>query len=120
MAEIFIDQGKVTEAEEMLLRLRPMWERLPYPFGVGVAILNLGRAALRAGDFARADTMFADAWQRFADMDSRFYLSECELSMLELRLRTRASRNDVTDVERVSADIDAREGDPTWPTHWRG
>ncbi len=112
VAEIFIDQGKVAEAEEMLVRLRPIWERLPYPFGVAVAILNLGRAALRAGDFERADSMFAEAWQQFADMDSRYYLSECELSMLELRLRTRAGRDDIADVERASAEIDAREGDP--------
>jgi tetratricopeptide (TPR) repeat protein len=112
MAEIFIDQGKVGEAEELLEELRASWARLPYPFGVGVATLNLGRAALRAGDFARADTRFADARGQFEEMDSRYYLSECELSMLELRLRTRAGRDDVADVERVSADIDAREGDP--------
>ncbi len=112
VAEIFIDQGRVPEAEEALVRLRAIWERLPYPFGVGVAILNLGRGALRTGDFERAGSMFAEAWQQFADMDSRFYLSECELSMLELRLRTRARDDDVTDVERVWAGIDAREGDP--------
>ena len=112
VAEIFIDQGKVSEAEEMLQRLRPIWERLPYPFGVGVAILNLGRTALRAGDFDRADSMFADASRQFSEMDSRYYLSECELSMLELRLRSRASHDDVGDVERVTADIEAREGDP--------
>ena len=112
VAEIFIDQGAVAEAEEALVRLRAIWERLPYPFGVGVAILNLGRAALRTSDFERAGSMFAEAWQQFADMDSRFYLSECELSMLELRLRTRAREDDVIDVERVWAGIDAREGDP--------
>ena len=112
MAEIFIDQGKVAEAEALLVELRDSWARLPYPFGVGVATLNLGRAALRAGDFDRADSMFADASRQFAEMDSRYYLSECELSMLELRLRTRAGRHDVAEVERVSAEIDAREGDP--------
>ncbi len=112
MAEIFIDQGKVAQAEELLVELRESWARLPYPFGVGVATLNLGRAALRAGDFDRAGSLFADARQQFAEMDSRYYLSECELSMLELQLRTRAGRDDVDDVESVSAAIDAREGDP--------
>ena len=112
MAEIFIDQGKVVEAEQLLVELRESWARLPYPFGVGVATLNLGRAASRAGDFNRAGALFAEARQQFAEMDSRYYLSECELSMLELRLRTRANDDDVADVERVSADIEAREGDP--------
>ncbi len=54
MAEIFIDQGKVAQAEELLEELRTSWGRLPYPFGVGVATFNQGRAALRAGDFERA------------------------------------------------------------------
>ena len=112
MAEIFIDQGKVAEAEELLVELRTSWGRLPYPFGVGVATLNQGRAALRAGDFERAGSIFEEVRQQFADMDSLYYLSECELSMLELRMRTRAGGDDVADVERVSGEIDAREGDP--------
>jgi hypothetical protein len=78
---------------------------------VGVATLNQG-AALRAGDFARAGEIFEEVRQLFADMDSLYYLSECELSLLELRLRTRAGGDDVADVERVSAEIDPREGDP--------
>jgi tetratricopeptide (TPR) repeat protein len=112
MAEIFIDQGKVAQAEELLDELRTSWGRLPYPFGVGVATLNQGRAALRAGDFERAGVIFEEARQQFADMDSLYYLSECEVSMLELRLRTRAGADDLADVERVSAEVDAREGDP--------
>ena len=51
MAEILIDQGKAAEAEALLDELRADWARLPYPLGVGVVTLNLGRAALRAGDF---------------------------------------------------------------------
>jgi hypothetical protein len=85
---------------------------LPYPFGLAVATLNQGRAALRAGDFGRARSKFDETRQQFADMDSRYYLSECELSMLELRLRTRAGDDDVADVGRVAAEIEAREGDP--------
>ena len=112
MAEILIDQGKAAQAEEILVELQADWGRLSYPIGVGVATLNLGRAALRAGDFGRAGAMLAEASEQFAALESRYYLSECELSMLELRLRSRAGQNDVADVERVSADIDAREGDP--------
>ncbi len=112
MAEIFIDQGKVAEAEEVLSGLRTSWGKIPYPFGVAVATLNLGRAALRGEDFTRAASLFYEAQELFMHMDSWYYLSECQLSMLELRLRTRSVADDVADVARVTHDIDAREGDP--------
>jgi tetratricopeptide (TPR) repeat protein len=112
MAEIFIDQGKVAEAEEVLTGLQASWGKIPYPFGVAVATLNLGRAALRGADYSRAASLFYEAQELFVHMDSRYYLSECQLSMLELRLRTRSVDDDVADVARVTADIEAREGDP--------
>ena len=87
MAEILIDQGKAAEAETLLEELRADWGRLPYPLGVGVVTLNLGRAALRAGDFGRAGALLADASEQFAGLESLYYVSECELSLLELRLR---------------------------------
>jgi class 3 adenylate cyclase/tetratricopeptide (TPR) repeat protein len=112
MAEILIDQGKPAEAEVLLVGLRADWDQLSYPFGVGVATLNLGRAVLRAGDFERAGDMLTEAREQFLALESGYYLSECELSMLELRLRTRAGQDGVADVEGAAANIDAREGDP--------
>ena len=112
MAEILIDQGKAAEAESLLDELRSDWRRLPYPLGVGVVTLNLGRAALRAGDFGHAEALLADASEQFAGLESLYYVSECELSLLELRLRTRTGDDDVADVEKVSADIPSARGRP--------
>jgi class 3 adenylate cyclase/tetratricopeptide (TPR) repeat protein len=114
MAEIYIDQGRVAEAEPLLETLRGQWAAIPFPFGEAVAVLNLGRAAMRGSDYDKAAGLFEQAESQFSDMHSMYYLSECESSLLELRLRRRSGsgEGEVAEVERVEKVVASREGDP--------
>jgi class 3 adenylate cyclase/tetratricopeptide (TPR) repeat protein len=57
IGELMVDQGRIDEAEPRLRRALGLWRGAGFPVGVGVALMNLGRAAAR-----RADDLVAEEY----------------------------------------------------------
>jgi tetratricopeptide (TPR) repeat protein len=111
IAEIYIDQGRVADARPLLIEARATWEKAPYPIGVAVATMNLGRASMRVEDYAATIVDLESARRMFEEINSGYYLSECDLSLTERLLRTQRTTDLVDEVDRVMAEVQAREGD---------
>ncbi|MBO9534028.1 MAG: tetratricopeptide repeat protein [Solirubrobacteraceae bacterium] len=61
IGELLVDQGRLTEAEPRLRRALSLWRGAGFPVGIGVALMNLGRAAARVGDDERAEEFLTRA-----------------------------------------------------------
>lgn len=55
IGELLVDQGRLEEARPRLRRALGLWRGAGFPVGVGVALMNLGRAAARLGDDQQAE-----------------------------------------------------------------
>ncbi|MBJ7472154.1 MAG: tetratricopeptide repeat protein, partial [Solirubrobacteraceae bacterium] len=61
VGELLVDQGRLDDAEPRLRRALGLWRGAGFPVGIGVALMNLGRAAARRGDDERAAEFLARA-----------------------------------------------------------
>lgn len=55
IGELLVDQGRLEEARPRLRRALGLWRGAGFPVGVGVALMNLGRASARLGDDQQAE-----------------------------------------------------------------
>jgi len=105
IADILIDQGRASEAEPGLHELLELWRSVRYPEGIAGALLNLGRCALRRGDYADALSLFEEAKQsslalgEAAGIEADAWLAECLIHNREpaaaLKIIDAAMRRDV-------------------------
>jgi class 3 adenylate cyclase/tetratricopeptide (TPR) repeat protein len=86
IAEILSDQGRLGPAEDLLREALAIWRSVEYPIGVALAISNLGRLALRAGEPAAALVEFDEALRRFTDVGSGSFVLETRARQAEAYL----------------------------------
>jgi len=82
--EILLDQGRVEEAETLFGAALAVYRGAEFPFGVGAATANLGRAAAAASRFADAHLLLEQALASFEEigsesfaLDTRARIAEC-------------------------------------------
>jgi tetratricopeptide (TPR) repeat protein len=107
--EIVSDQGKLEEAEKLLVEAQRVWRPARYPVGVALARSNLGRVAARAGRFDEALGLFDEALAAFRALGSEVFVQETEARRAEcLVLAGRFQEA----LEIVPGGIEAVEGTP--------
>jgi tetratricopeptide (TPR) repeat protein len=65
VGEVLSDQGRLDDAEALLLRARRIWRGTGYAWGVGYATAGLGRTAVRAGRLEEGRGLLSDALAAF-------------------------------------------------------
>lgn len=89
IGELLVDQGRLDEAEPRLRRALGLWRGAGFPVGVGVALMNLGRAAARRGDDLHAAEHLARAAETLEAIGSEQTIDvavrESERHLLALR-----------------------------------
>ena len=83
IAEIYSDQGRLTEAIELFREALAVWEGAQFQVGIALANLNLGRADARAGMSDLAHQRLDTAQQMFSEMGAQSYIVDTEVRRAE-------------------------------------
>ena len=78
IGEILSDQGHLDAACAEFEAALEVWRLSAYTIGVGLATANLGRAAARSGDLARAESLLAEAIAKLRRIGANAHLIDAE------------------------------------------
>jgi tetratricopeptide (TPR) repeat protein len=87
IAEIFADQGRLDEAERLLLDVLDTWRSMSFPIGTARATRYLARVHLRRGDATTALALFDEARAIFDDQGIGATVHEVDVWRAECLLR---------------------------------
>jgi len=87
IAEIFADQGRLDEAERLLVEVIETWRSLAFPLGTARATRYLARVHLRRGDAATAQRHFESARATFEEYGLVGNVHEVDVWRAECLLR---------------------------------
>ena len=82
-AEILLDQGRLAEAEELFEGALRTYRAAKFPVGEALVMINLGRLAAAAGDFAEARRRFDSAVAQLVELGSESYVIEADARRAE-------------------------------------
>ncbi len=86
IAEILLDQGRLSEAEPLVQSALRLWRLSKTPHDVGFGAALLGRLHARSGRFEKAFELLNEARDAFSVKDERFDCVDAELKVAEALL----------------------------------
>jgi class 3 adenylate cyclase/tetratricopeptide (TPR) repeat protein len=109
IAEILVDQGRLTEAAPLVTGALRLWRATKTPYDIGFGATLLGRLEARRGNVAEAMALFREALTAYAARDELFEVIETEARIAEaLLLQGQPSAAETQLRQAVTALADAR------------
>ena len=105
IGEIFLDQGRLAEAEPLVEAALRIWRASRTPHSVGFGAALLGRLQARAGRHAEAMALFGEALASFAAMDEVFEIIDAQMRVAEALLLVGSTEAALAQLDETSATL---------------